>query len=84
MRSHPIFAVSVLKTAFLVAALTALSGCQKSEETAGQGPAEIAGRQIDKAAIEVGKGLKQAAGETGRAIEKAGERMQEKAQEAQK
>ena len=82
MRLNPIS--SMLKAVFLLAAFTALAGCQKPEDTAGKGPAEIAGRQIDKAAVEIGKGLKEAAGETGKAIEKAGERMQEKAQEAQK
>lgn len=70
--------VSVLLTAVVI-----LSGCNKTDAT-GAGPAEAAGKQIDKAAVEAGKELKQAAEKTGAAIERAGEKMQEKAKEAQK
>lgn len=63
---------------------TGLTGCQRSDDAAGKGPAEIAGKQIDKAAVEAGKELKQAAQATGKAIENAGAKMQEKAREAQK
>lgn len=62
---------------------TGLTGCQRTDD-AGKGPAEIAGKQIDKAAVEAGKELKQAAQATGKAIENAGAKMQEKAKEAQK
>lgn len=74
----------VLVASVLLAAATGLTGCQKTDDTAGKGPAEIAGKQLDKAAVEVGKELKRAAEVTGVAIERAGEKMQEKAKEAQK
>ena len=67
----------------LLAACAAMSACQKSDNE-GKGPAEIAGKQIDKAAVEAGKELKQAAEVTGKAIENAGAKLQEKAKEAQK
>ncbi len=67
----------------LLAAAFGLTACQKTDAE-GKGPAEIAGKQIDKAAVEAGKHLKEAAQQTGAVIEKAGEKMQEKAQEAQK
>ncbi len=75
-----------MRTLCLAAVLLAagLSGCQRSDDAAGKGPAEIAGKQIDKAAVEAGKELKQAAAATGKAIEQAGAKMQEKAKEAQK
>ncbi|GAC1427793.1 MAG: hypothetical protein NVSMB6_27920 [Burkholderiaceae bacterium] len=68
----------------LISTLTLITACQKSEDTAGKGPAEIAGKQIDKATVEAGKELKQAAQKTGEVIERAGAKMQEKAREAQK
>lgn len=68
----------------LVSMLILLSACQKTEDTAGKGPAEIAGKQIDKAAVEAGKELKHAAEKTGEVLEKTGAKMQEKAKEAQK
>jgi hypothetical protein len=63
--------------------VSGLSACQKNEENIGKGPAEIAGKQIDTAAVEASKELKQAAEATGKVIEKAGAKMQEKAKEAQ-
>jgi len=78
------FAALISTTALCVASL-ALTGCGRTEDaSSGQGPAEVAGKQLDKAAIEAGRGLKQAAEETGKVIEKAGAKLQEKAQEAQK
>jgi hypothetical protein len=74
--SHLMFA------ALLVAGVT-LTGCQKADNE-GKGPAEVAGKQIDKAAVEAGKELKEAAAATGKAMENAGAKMQEKAKEAQK
>jgi len=74
---------TLLVAGVLCGASLALSGCQRTEETASKGPAEIAGKQLDRAAVEAGRGLKQAAEETGRVIEKAGAKLQQKAQEAQ-
>ena len=76
--------ITLCITTALLMATAILSGCEKSSENAGKGPAEIAGKQIDKAAAVAGKELKQAAQETGKAIEHAGAKMQEKAKEAQK
>jgi vacuolar-type H+-ATPase subunit H len=67
-------ATSRIALAALLIGVAALTGCQK---------AEIAGKQIDKAAVEAGKELKQAAQEAGKAMENAGAKMQEKAKEAQ-
>lgn len=72
-----------ISTSVLLAAVVVFSGCNKTD-TAGAGPAETAGKQLDKAAAEAGKELKQAAEKTGQVIERAGEKMQEKAKEAQK
>lgn len=68
--------------AALLIGAAALAGCQKTD-TEGKGPAEVAGKQIDKAAVEAGKELKQAAQEAGKAMENAGAKIQEKAKEAQ-
>ena len=74
----------LLSASVLCGASVVLSGCERTVETTDKGPAEIAGKQLDKAAVEAGRGLKQAAEETGRVIEQAGAKLQEKAQEAQK
>ncbi|MES2830883.1 MAG: hypothetical protein V4695_02690 [Pseudomonadota bacterium] len=74
----------LLSVGVLCGAGIVLSACERTVETADKGPAEIAGKQLDKAAVEAGRGLKQAAEETGKVIEKAGAKLQEKAQEAQK
>lgn len=71
----------LFKAGMLLAALASLGACEKTGENAGKGPAEIAGKQIDKAAVVAGKQLKEAAKETGAALEKAGEKLQEKAQD---
>jgi hypothetical protein len=75
-------ATSRIALAALLIGVAALTGCQKTDEQ-GKGPAEIAGKQIDNAAVEAGKELKQAAQEAGKAMENAGAKMQEKAKEAQ-
>lgn len=73
--------ISWLNAGLLFAALCSLGACDKSPETAGKGPAEVAGKEIDKAAVVAGKELKQAAEQTGKALEKAGAKLQEKVQE---
>ena len=72
-----------LLSTVLLGALVSLAGCNKTDND-GKGPAEVAGKQLDKAAVQAGKELKQAAEITGKAIENAGAKMQEKAKEAQK
>ncbi|MBC7413687.1 MAG: hypothetical protein H7327_01985 [Herminiimonas sp.] len=72
---------TILTAGMMLAAMISLGACTKTDDTAGKGPAEIAGKQIDKAAVEAGKELKQAAQETGKALEKAGAKLQEKVQE---
>jgi hypothetical protein len=79
------FPLAALGTTFAILLATAgLAGCDKPVDNAGKGPAEIAGKQIDKAAVEAGKELKSAAQKTGEVIEQAGAKLQEKAKEAQK
>ena len=73
---------SLLIATALTLGAAALAGCQKPE--AGKGPAEVAGKELDKAAVVAGKELKQAAEKTGELMQKAGEKIQEKAKEAQK
>ena len=75
---------SLLMAVSLALGAATLAGCQKSENSAGQGPAEVAGKQLDKAAVVAGKELKQAAEKTGELMQKAGEKIQEQAKEAQK
>ena len=76
---------ALLATGKLFAAVILISmslgACQKNEEAGGKGPAELAGKQIDRAAAEAGRELKQAAQDTGKALERAGASIQEKAQE---
>ena len=75
---------ALLMAASLALGAASLAGCQKPENSAGQGPAEVAGKQLDKAAVVAGKELKQAAEKTGELMQKAGEKIQEQAKEAQK
>ncbi|WP_019143275.1 hypothetical protein [Noviherbaspirillum massiliense] len=84
-------------TALAVAAgvlMIGLGGCQKKDESAGQGTAEKAGQQIDQAASKAGQELNKAgekvgevmqkAGEKGgEAVKSAGEQLQNKSREAQ-
>ncbi len=72
---------TLLNAGMLLVALCTLGACEKTGENAGKGPAEIAGKEIDKAAVVAGKELKEAAKETGAALEKAGAKLQEKVQE---
>ncbi len=73
----------LIVTALTLGAVT-LAGCQKPADSTGKGPAEVAGKQLDKAAVVAGQELKQAAEKTGELMQKAGEKIQEKAKEAQK
>ena len=75
---------SVLIACTLTLGAAALSGCNKPVDSNGKGPAEVAGKQLDKAAVVAGQELKQAAEKTGELMQKAGEKIQEKAKEAQK
>lgn len=72
---------TLFSTGMVLVALSTLGACEKTGDNAGKGPAEIAGKEIDKAAAVAGKELKQAAKETGVALEKAGAKLQEKVQE---
>ena len=60
-----------------------LSACDK-KPTTGEGPAERAGQQIDKAAANAGQALDKAAVKAGAGLQKLGEKMQESGQDAQK
>jgi uncharacterized lipoprotein YehR (DUF1307 family) len=72
----------LLSAVALVASVTA---CQKREATADQkGPAETAGKQIDRAAVKAGEQLNKVAEEAGKGLAKAGEKLQNAAQDAQK
>jgi hypothetical protein len=70
-----------------LALVVCVSACQQkeAEATAGQqGPAEIAGKHIDQAAVKAGEQLNKVAEEAGKGLAKAGEKLQNAAQEAQK
>jgi hypothetical protein len=56
------------------ALLAALSGCQKQE-----GPAEHAGKDVDKAVEQTGKDVDKAAEKVGEKMEKAGDNIQDAA-----
>lgn len=75
---------SLFVAATVTLAAAALAGCDKPVDSNGKGPAEVAGKQLDKAAVVAGQELKQAAEKTGELMQKAGEKIQEKAKEAQK
>ena len=64
-------AISVLMAGF--------AGCQKKE-----GPAERAGKEIDKAAEKTGEAINKAVEKTGEKMEKAGEKMQDVAKDLKK
>ena len=63
----------------MTALLFALSGCQKQE-----GPAEKAGKEVDKAAAQVGEKVDKAGEKLGEGVEKAGEKMQDAARRDKK
>lgn len=75
---------ALLTIGVLGSASLALTGCNRNVDSGEKGPAEVAGKELDRAAIQAGRELKEAARETGKVIEKAGARLQEKAEEAQK
>lgn len=70
---------SVIATLVLGALVAGLSGCQKKE-----GPAERAGKEIDKAVEKSGQQIDKSVGNVGEKIEKAGEKMQDKAKDVRK
>ncbi|OGB21923.1 MAG: hypothetical protein A3I66_12155 [Burkholderiales bacterium RIFCSPLOWO2_02_FULL_57_36] len=66
-----------------------LSGCQKTESTAEEAPAqkgtaEKVGEQIDQAATEAARHLNKLADDAGKGIEKAGESLQRETKDAPK
>lgn len=63
----------------MTALLLALSGCQKQE-----GPAEKAGKEIDKATEQVGEKVDKAGEKIGEEVEKAGDKMQDAARHDKK
>lgn len=71
---------SVLASGLLV---LGLSGCQKPDDTAENGPAEKVGQQLDQAAAEAAKHLNTMAEHAGKGLEKAGESLQNDAKDAQ-
>ena len=56
-----------------------LSGCKKKE-----GPAERAGKEIDKAAKKTGQEIGKAVGKIGEKIEKAGEKIKDATKDVKK
>ena len=58
----------------MAALLMALSGCQKQE-----GPAEKAGKEIDKAVEQAGEKINKAGEKVGEEVKKAGEAIQDAA-----
>ena len=70
---------SCIAALMLGALVAGLSGCQKKE-----GPAERAGKEIDKAVEKTGEAINKAVEKTGEKMEKAGEKMQDAAKDAKK
>jgi hypothetical protein len=70
---------AVLTIAILTAGLPA---CQKSEDTAGKGPAEKAGAAVDRATAQAGEKVNKAGEQVGQAMQKAGEKGGETVQKA--
>ncbi len=62
------------RTLLFVAGFFALAGCG---DATGQGPAQQAGKAVDRAAEKTGEVLKEGAQKTGAAVEKAGEKIQD-------
>lgn len=76
--------LSRLAAMSLVAVMVAsLSGCEKKPDTSTGGPAENAGKQLDRAAVKAGEELNKAAEKAGEGLQKAGKKMQSAAKEAQ-
>lgn len=62
--------------------LAGLGACQnKDDATAGKGPAEKAGAQVDAAAAKAGEALNKAGEKTGQALQSAGEKTGEAVKE---
>jgi hypothetical protein len=70
---------SVIATLVLGILVAGLSGCQKKE-----GPAERAGKEIDKAAENTGHQIEKAADKIGEKFEKAGEKIKDAAKDVKK
>jgi len=64
--------VTALLLGVLGVLVAGLSGCQKKE-----GPAERAGKEIDKAVEKTGQQIDKALNKTGEKLEKAGEKLKE-------
>ena len=70
----------IMVAALVLGALVAgLSGCKKKE-----GPAERAGKEIDKAVDKTGQQINKAVEKTGEKIEQAGEKIQDAAKDVKK
>ncbi|MBA3938169.1 MAG: hypothetical protein H0X38_11955 [Planctomycetes bacterium] len=63
------------RTLLFVAGFFALAGC--GDANTGQGPAQQAGKAVDRAAEKTGEVLKEGAQKTGEAVQKAGEKIQD-------
>jgi len=70
---------SVIAALVLGALVAGLSGCQKKE-----GPAERAGKEIDKAVEKTDQQINKGVEKAGEKIEKAGEKMQDAAKDVKK
>jgi vacuolar-type H+-ATPase subunit H len=70
---------SVIAALVLGALVAGLSGCQKKE-----GPAERAGKEIDKALEKTDQQIDKSINKAGEKMEKAGEKMQDKAKDLKK
>lgn len=66
----------------MAALVIGLAACQRNEDTAGKGPAEKAGAQIDRATNQAAENLNKAGEQVGQAAQKAGEKGGEAAQKA--
>ena len=75
----------IISTTAVAAVLScALAGCQKQETTAEKGPAEQAGQKLDQAASQAATEINKATLAAGKGLEKAGEKIQDAAKDAQK
>jgi hypothetical protein len=70
---------SVIAALVLGVLVAGLSGCQKKE-----GPAERAGKEIDKAVEKSGQQINKGVDKAGEKLEKAGEKMQDAAKDVKK
>ena len=80
MSIHKMNAAGMLLYAGLLVGL--LAGCQKKEEAADAGSAEKLGRKIDQAAAQGAIELHKMGEQAGKALEKAGEKLQGKSDDA--